>query len=320
MTMKKLLAIIISVHCSLFTLHPLIAQQQLPNPGFEEWEDAGTVLDEPVSWSSIKTGDNPTFNNSAPVVWGQSTDAHSGAYSVKLFCNEALLGIIANGTLTNGQVHADIPIDLGYVFTNPDDARWHTPFTDRPDSLVFWYKAFPQGEDFGKIRVILHVAEGSMPEFGTGDNFVGEAIYFFPQQQVSEWTRISVPFTYFKPTDPEYILCILNSGNGTEAVLGSEAYFDDIQLIYNPESISEGNALEGLSFTATADAVIIKIDNPAGLSPLQIEIFDITGRSLFRGQKNAASLVTCPVTLNKGMYICRVWADKGFYTGKVYLH
>jgi hypothetical protein len=318
--MKRLLAIFISVHCSLFTVHPLIAQQQIPNPGFEEWEDAGTVIEEPVNWSSIKTGDNPTFNDSAPVVWEQSTDAHSGAYSAKVFCNEALLGIIANGTLTNGQVHAAIPIDLGYVFTNPDDARWHTPFTDRPDSLVFWYKAFPQGNDYGKIRCILHIGEGRMPENGTQDNYVAEAIFYFPNEQVSEWTRVAVPFVYFKAIDPEYILFVLNSGNGTQAVLGSEAYFDDIQLIYNPESISEENTLEGLSITATTDAVTIQIDNPADLSPLQIEIFDITGRSLFRGEENPASLVTCPVTLNQGLYICRVMADKGFYTAKVYIH
>mgnify|MGYP001554473288 CR=1 FL=1 len=77
--MKKLIAIIISVHCSLLTVHSLYAQQQFDNPGFEEWDDAGTVIDEPVNWSSIKTGDGGTIiNDAAPVVWEQSTDAHSG--------------------------------------------------------------------------------------------------------------------------------------------------------------------------------------------------------------------------------------------------
>lgn len=296
----------------------LVAQQQFENPGFEDWEDAGTVIEEPTNWSSIKTGDSPSFNDSAPVVWGQSTDAHSGAYSVKLINTEALFGIIANGTLTNGQVHQDIPIELGYVFTNPADARWHTPFTDRPDSLVFWYKAFPQGIDFGKIRCILHIGEGKMPENGTQDNYVAEAIYYFANEQVTEWTRVAVPFVYFKAINPEYILCILNSGNGTQAVEGSEAYFDDIELIYNPEWIHE-TILEGVSLYTYNNSIVLKIDRPSDFSQLQMEIFDLTGRSLLNRQFNPSPELVCPVNLRQGMYICRIMSGNGIYTSKIYI-
>ncbi|MEA3476620.1 MAG: hypothetical protein U9R60_00445, partial [Bacteroidota bacterium] len=66
--MKKLIAIILSVHCLLFTVHWTHAQQQFENPGFEDWEDAGTVIEEPTNWSSIKTSDaGQIINDAAPV-------------------------------------------------------------------------------------------------------------------------------------------------------------------------------------------------------------------------------------------------------------
>jgi len=312
--MKKLTLLFLVI----FMSSAAFPQQQFENPGFEDWEDAGTVLDEPTNWSSIKTSDGGVnINNAAPIVWEQSTDSHSGNYCVRLF-NTLVFSIIANGTLTNGQVHASFNPELGYVFTNASDEQWHTPFTDRPDSLVFWYKAFPLGNDFGKVRCILHTDEGSMPENGTQDNFVAEAIYYFPEQQVSEWTRVSVPFTYFKTINPEYILCILNSGNGTEAVEESEAYFDDLELIYNPEAVSE-NILEGVSVIATGTTVIVKIDNPADLPGLNLEIFDLTGRSLINQQVAPAREIVYPVNLKPGLYICRIKAGNGIYTAKLYM-
>ena len=37
--------------------------QQMQNASFEDWEDAGTVIDEPVNWSSIKTSDAGSLIN-----------------------------------------------------------------------------------------------------------------------------------------------------------------------------------------------------------------------------------------------------------------
>ncbi|MEA3478740.1 MAG: T9SS type A sorting domain-containing protein, partial [Bacteroidota bacterium] len=239
-----------------------------------------------------------------------------GNYSLKLF-NTAAFAIVASGTLTNGRVHADFNPELGYVFTQHDDDRWHTAFSSHPDSLVFWYKAFPVGNDFGKVRVILHVDEGKFPENGTFQNWIGEAIYYFPQQQVTEWTRVSVPFTYHLSGNSEYLLCVCNSGNGYNAVEGSEAYFDDLELIYNPEWIHE-TILEGVSLYTYNNSIVLKIDRPSDFSQLQMEIFDLTGRSLLSRQFNPSPELVCPVNLRQGMYICRIMSGNGIYTSKVY--
>jgi len=44
--------------------------------------------------------------------------------------------------------------------------------------------------------------------------------------------RFSPPFTYIHETIPEYVLVILNSGNGFEPVAGSVLLVDDLEMIF----------------------------------------------------------------------------------------
>ncbi len=129
----------------------LVAQQQFENPGFEDWEDAGTVIEEPTNWSSIKTSDaGQIINDAAPVVWAQSDDAHSGNYSLKLF-NTAAFTIVASGTISNGRVHADFNPELGYVYTQHDDDRWHTALAVIPTVLYSGIRHFLWVMILGKL-------------------------------------------------------------------------------------------------------------------------------------------------------------------------
>ena len=101
----------------------IIAQTQFENPGFEEWEpiENGSV-DEPVNWSSIRTATPNEMAELSPAVWGQSTDAHSGDYSVYLI-NKAAFGLVATGMVTSGRVKADLNYDSTNSHTDPTDAR-----------------------------------------------------------------------------------------------------------------------------------------------------------------------------------------------------
>jgi type IX secretion system substrate protein len=212
--------------------------QQLENPGFEEWESIGADEDEPVNWSSIKTSDTPSLNTLAPVVWGKSTDAHSGNYSLLLFnFYISLINNVAAGTITNGQVHSDFNPDNGYVFTNQDDEKWHTQFTKRPDSVVGWFKCNPVEGDFGTVKFLLHTGYSALP--GIDNNNIAIAYYELPTEEATEWTRFSAPFIYTSDNNPEYVLSVITSGNGTDALAGSTALFDDFEFIYNPSSIDE---------------------------------------------------------------------------------
>jgi len=205
-------------------------QHQPENPGFEFWEDVELNTDEPVDWSSIKTSDNDFLSGLAPYVWDQSTDAHSGSYSVKLI-SQSILTTVAAGIITNGMVHADFNPTNGYVFTNTSDARWNTPFTLTPDSIAVWVKFIPQGSDVGQLKAVLHTGTAKIPDAAM-TNYIALAQIDIPDP-TNTWTRFSAPFNYFNNTVPEYILFVL-SGGGASATDNTTIYFDDLELIYNP--------------------------------------------------------------------------------------
>lgn len=61
----------------------VFGQTQIENGGFEgAWEDVSGTEDEPTQWSSLKSAD--ALAALAPIVLFKSTDAHSGAFSVRL--------------------------------------------------------------------------------------------------------------------------------------------------------------------------------------------------------------------------------------------
>ena len=286
----------------LFTSFFATAQYQLENPGFEDWEDVGLSVEEPVDWSSIKTGDVPILNTAAPIVWGQSTDAHSGSYSLKLFnVWVSLINQAAVGTVTNGRVHPDLVIENAWSYTDTTDGRWNTHLTHRPDSLVGWYKCYPEVGDFGTVKAVLHRGYGQQPE---GDyEWIAAAYYELPGDTVDVWTRFSVPFEYFSDETPEYILCYLASGNGISALGASYALFDDLELIYNPDGIEEFT-VDNFKAYSSHGQLVVRINESSGLK-YQFSIYDITGRNvynaeLFGGQENRLN-----TGLTTGIYILK---------------
>lgn len=312
--MKKLLLSVIILTLSIAGLY---AQQQAQNGGYEDWEDIGSGLEEPVDWSSIKTSDNETLNPIAPVVWEKSSDAHTGSFSLKLFNVSPFPGIVASGTITNGRVHSDMNPDLGYVFTDPDDEQWHTVFTERPDSIAFWIKFFPQDGDSAQIQALLHVGEGTLPATETNqENWVGYARMNIAGTY-DTWTRFSVPFTYYNEDDPEYVLIILTSGNGTTPVTDSYALYDDIEFIYNPN---------GINNIPTSRFNIYGFDNIIYLGDLynnfnknsSIEIFSLNGNKIWSAAINS-DRVRINNIVSKGIYIVRITSKDESFSQKLFI-
>ncbi len=291
-------------------------QQQIENPGFENWEDAGTVKDEPVDWSTIKTSDDPGISSVAPVTFDRSDDAHSGLYSLELY-NVKVFGIVATGAITNGRFHAEFNLDSSYSFTDTtNDPRWCTPFTARPDSLTGWFKYFAKGNDCSQFKVILHVKECKLPENGTLPNWVGLASYRTENGvSYSDWTRFSVPFNYYDDRTPQYLLCTMNSGDSTSAVDSSYMLIDDLQLVYNPSGISDPEIPE--TFLTVAPGMLI-ID----LSPAEeylhywFDLVDINGQTVISEQLES-NKVMLPGQLPPGVYVAILRNKVNHYVQKV---
>jgi hypothetical protein len=312
--MKKWIPIVLI----LFISEAGVFSQQVENSGFEDWENAGTVIDEPVNWSSIKTSDNSSLNGVAPVIWGQSTDAHSGDFSVKLI-NVSVLGIVATGTITNGRVHSDFDPELGYVYTNESDERWNTPFTIRADSLIGWYKFFPVGQDFGRAQALLHVDYAKIPEKVDSSNWIGKAEFVMQSgQTVDTWTRFSVPFVYYDDRTPEYILFVLTAGNKTTPVEDSWVLYDDIATVGEHQSVEDNSFTEGTIYFSDNTLHLDRLPVDF-LKDAKIEIYDMMGRNLWQVPVSSATISLKSVPVDKGIYIVKFNSDLGIVSSKVFL-
>jgi len=291
----------------------LNAQTQFDNASFEHWEEInlGPDIIEPVNWSSIKSSDTEGLNGLAPWVWDRSDDAHSGNYSLYLNSREPFPELVATGTLSNGRYHLDMRPDSAYTYTDPVDDKWHTRIIVKPDSLTGWYKAIPRGEDFPTVKVVLHTGYAQISEASDTSTYVASAKLNLPNEVIDVWTRFSFPLNYYSDEMPEFALVILTSSNGVSAVNLSEAWFDDIEFIYNDGTgITEKDSdkLE-VNIHNNQLSVFLRTNKKENYA---LSIHDINGKLLLNdsgvsGHKNQYNL-----SLNSGVYIVSV-----NYNGKV---
>ncbi|MBK7946602.1 MAG: hypothetical protein IPJ85_15460 [Flavobacteriales bacterium] len=295
------------------------AQPQLENPSFEAWDNAGQATQEPQQWSSLKTSDGGVFINSlVPQLCWRSTDARTGQYSVNLRTVNSTVGA-ANGLLTNGRVHAELNVANSYMYTVQDNEQWRTAMSSRPDSLVGWFKATPQPGDRANVGALLHVNEGRLPAFGTEGNYVAGASWKAPFGNVGEWTRFSTPFQYLNEVEPQWILLILTAGDSAGSQVGTQAWFEDLALIYNVQC--EPNAQS----VAPGEAFVVDYSTggvPTGPVSFSVELSDANGdfgAPVVIGSVVSNSLagsIPCAIpagTSSGNGYAIRVVADSPFY-------
>lgn len=300
-----------------------LAQPQILNSGFETWQNVGAGTEEPEEWSSIKTSDGGTFiNNFAPQVCWRSDDAHTGSYSVNVRTVTSPIGP-ANGILTCGRVHAEIDPTNGRVFTDANDPQWHQVMTDRPDSLVGWYKTTVQAGDHPRVEAIVHTGAASMPENGTLANWVGRARFDAPSITLGEWTRFAVPFNYFSSAAPEHLLMVMSSGDSLLSQIGTQTWYDDIALIFNVACTpSESVVTVSPINDGTLDVAYSTNGTPVGPSTFTVQLSDANGDftsptiigSIVSSEAsgNIACMVPAGTAAGSG-YAIRVVADSPFY-------
>lgn len=286
--------------------------QNVENPSFEDWEVEGGKQ-EPVNWSSIQTGLPTTISSLAPQVMTQSTDAHTGMYSVKLECISTF-GIVATGIVTNGRTFADFDPSKGYVNTDDSDPRWNTPISVQPDSLVGWYKFQPAGSDITEVKALVHTGNAKLPD-STSTNFLGQAIFSIGNTDVSNWTRFSVPFVYSSSAAPDHVLILLSSGNGTQSIEGSIAYYDDIELVYNPVGIHELND-ESVSISGNGKNINVNLKQLHSSQNLTINIYDYLGR-IIKTQQVQPGELNIISNLPSGLYVCSLQSGNQVINKKV---
>jgi hypothetical protein len=284
-------------------LFPVISfGQQLENAGFENWEDIGAGLIEPVDWSTIKSADDPVLSSLAPLTYERSDSAHSGNYSLKLYNVQVFANLVATGAITNGRFHAEYDLAASYSYTDPTDPKWNTPFTARPDSLVGWFKFFPNDDDNAQFKVILHIDSCRLPAHGTTPDWVGMAVNVTERGVTyDKWTRFSVPFVYFNDTTPEFVLTVINSGDSTSAIADSYLLVDDLKLIYPPAGIPRPGLPESF-LVCSENKLVIKLEPEEDYLHRWFYLIDMNGRTVL-SKELENNQVILPAGLTHGVYV-----------------
>jgi len=299
----------------------ITAQTQFDNNSFEEWEEIGfgPEIIEPVEWSSIKSSDNETISGQAPHVWdrSESGNAHSGDYSLYLHTVK-VFGIVATGTLTNGRYHAEFNIENAYTFTDTVDSQWHTRISAKPDSLVGWYKAKPSVGDFPTVKVVLHTGYAQISALSDTSTYVASAVLSLPEEEVTEWRRFSLPITYYTNDMPEFALVILTSSNGITAKENSEAWFDDIEFIYNDGTgFIEQNTDELNIYTYNNKmSVLVQSEQKESYN---LAVYDMSGRLVKTSIGLTKEKIIIDMNLQRGIYAVTVSFGSKVFSKKIIL-
>lgn len=299
---------------------PLLAQV-VENPGFEEWETLDNGNPEPVEWSSIQSA---TPNNlallSPQVMFKDSIDPHSGDYCVRLKnVYVQIAQIVANGLIVNGRVLADLIPENANSHTDTTDSKWNTVCNTRPDSIVGYYKYSPVDADITTVQALFHTGGiGTLPD-PDSTGWVGIANFASPNEATDGWVRFSAPVVYYNDDTPDYVLFNMSAGDAYTPVAGSQAWYDDIELVWNPVGLDENVANAILSAYSINKDIIIDLRKFGAGEVFNVEIYTISGQLVVSDQMISGDTDTWQME-DGGIYICKLQSKDGLnMTKKVFV-
>ncbi len=228
---------------------------QFDNRGFEQWTTRDEYsASEPVHWHSggTATGSFSGFLSSQIEQSTQLRPGSSGSKSVRIYPS-SLLGITANGTVTNGRINAGSMSATGsgnYNYTQRAENAFNTPISQLPDSLTIWVCFRSQSTtDKAQVKAVVHGdADYKLIANGTedpADMHVATAEQRFTRTSTNggayNWTRLSIPFINNGPcTDVRYLLLMATTNETPgQGSTNDDLFVDDVLLVYNP-SLSLG--------------------------------------------------------------------------------
>lgn len=252
---------------------PLAAQQvyQLPNGGFEEWDDG--ITSEPTHWNSFATSDG-TFASLASTPHHYRRDGGrpgtTGNHYLTIY-TKSVAGIKANGNMTTGRIHAgavSASSAQNYNYTQRSNDNFCQRFTGTPDSMYIWVSFYANSATSqAQVSAIIHGDNDfRAPNDEQSTNlYCGRAKALFTPTTTSassmSWQQVKVPFEYSGTSEPRYLLITMatNDTPGSGAANDSLSV-DDIVFIYS--AWLDGIAVNG---TPVADFERGRMDYTLGM-------------------------------------------------------
>ncbi len=264
----------------------------LPNGDFEAWIPSGN--DEPENWSTLNFICNPLDLSVTP-----STDAFAGSGALQLKTVTTLfddtLGLITNGYFTN----------------EPEGGM---PISQNPISISGYYKYFPQGPDSALVGAYTYFYNPSTQSRTVLDSSL---IFLTP---TSTYQSFTLPFLYNGWNLPDTLQITFSSSNILNANsyvgIGSTLLIDELSIQYSP--VGEPRPLFGNTpapYPMPASSWLnIPLDKT--LHGNTIEIFDATGKNVFRSTINGTNLQLDVHQWNDGVYFYRCPGERSMLKGQ----
>ena len=216
---------------------------QMPNSDMEAWTNSNN---EPDRWHGFKTADGSFAGMSADIAsLASSNDVREGAtgHSAVMTAG-SFIGIVANGTMTNGRLMAaSMSATSTDNHAQMDQANgtdeFFMPLFAKPDKFNVWLK-YTQGtaNDNNKANVSVKTFDGSYyqePVDKVYTNLSGSIVG--GQIPAGGWTFYSFPFDYdsyaANGADTKAIFVTFSTnGNPGQGSKNDALYVDDMELVY----------------------------------------------------------------------------------------
>ena len=220
------------------------AQYQLSNPGFESWEGT-SATSRPSHWSSFPQADGSW-------AWAASTAQHyhrhggrpgTAGSSYLTIYSRSVLGIVANGNMTTGQIHVgstSASNSSNYNYTHRGGSYCHA-FSGTPDSMYVWVSYYAaSASSQGSIRAYLHGNNDFRdPNDCSSTNlFRGRAVAEFGRTTTSSssptWVQQKVRFEYNGASSVNYVLMSMTTNTTPGGGSANDSLsVDDIEFVYS---------------------------------------------------------------------------------------
>ena len=217
---------------------------QMPNSDLEDWNSSYT--NEPNRWHGFKSAGGTFAGTSANIAsLGSSDDVRPGAtgHSAVLTAG-SFIGIVANGTMTNGKLmagsyDANSPLNHAEMDKANGTNDFYMPLYAKPDKFSVWMK-YTQGTTnaSNKASVSVKTFDGNYYQepvdktyTNVSGSIVGGAI------AACDWTHFTFDFDYNSyaannaATEAIFVTFSTN-GNPGSGSKNDAVYVDDMELIY----------------------------------------------------------------------------------------
>ena len=307
----------------------MFAQLQLPNGGFENWDDN----EEPSHWNTFLTAKcdiqagsltEQLCTAALKIKHGRSTEVRPGSegqYSCYIFAQQ-IMTFVANGNVTTGQIRAgttSMSSKENYNISRTKNPDLSQPFTGRPDSIKFWVRfTCPDSLQEARMSALIHGNYDVRDPENTDSINCANQIMAIARLNFTrgdeEWREISVPFTYVnKSVEPAFILITFTTNAIAGAGSGKDTLFiDDIEFVYVDHT--------GLDEYEVRQSQLSVYPNPAtdhitvsfpNMQNGKLFIYNIVGEQIMSRELADETSNISIAGLAKGIYMVRVTDDKG---------